>query len=134
DQLYKLYPADLDAQGLGRGDKLKPDHAQARPLRTLAASLGMERFEVYQGKRGSAVTVENTDPQAVVIGPDVVRRFGSREQRFLFGRAALVLRNRSLLGLRLAVPELNALLGSAMRGAVPEFAKLLPADAELAKK
>lgn len=135
DQLYKLYPADLDALGIGRSDRLKPDHALGKPLRSICASLGVERFEVYQGKRGAVVTVENTDPQSVVIGPDVVRKYQTtRDQRFLFARAALTLRSASLLALRLSGADLANVLGGAMRAVQPNWTGLGNNDAELAKK
>jgi len=135
DQLYKLYPADLDALGIGRSDRLKADHTLAKPLRNICASLGVERFDVYQGKRGASVSVENTDPQGVVVGPDVLRKYQTtRDQRFLFARAALTLRARSLLALRLSGTELANLLGAAVRTFNLNFARLGTADAELTKK
>ena len=133
--LYKLYPADLDALGLGRGDRLKPDHALGKPLRVICASLSLEKYEVYQGKRGATVTVENTDPQSVVIGPDVVRKYQTtRDQRFLFASAALALRSRSLLALKLTAPELANLLGAAIRSVSPNFDRLGVPDLELSKR
>jgi len=37
----------------------------------------------------SIVVTETTEPLSVIVGPEVIRRFNVREQRFLFGRAAL---------------------------------------------
>jgi tetratricopeptide (TPR) repeat protein len=124
DQLYKLYPGDLDSLGLGRGDKLKPDHALAKVLRAMCATLSVERFEIYQGKRGANVTLENTDPQSVVIGLDFVRKYQTRDQRFLFARVGLVLRNRNLLSQKLSAAELTNLLGASLRASnvdIPRF-------------
>jgi tetratricopeptide (TPR) repeat protein len=134
DQLHKLYEPGPEAKGLGRGDRLKPDHPLHRAARALCTSLGVEKLEIYQGKRGASVQVENTDPLSLIVGPDFARRNSAREQRFLLGRACLHLRNKMPLALRLDPQVLAELLGGAIRIAVPEFALLGKPDPELTRR
>lgn len=134
DQLHKLYEPGPEAKGLGRGDRLKPDHPLHQAARALCASLGVEKLEIYQGKRGASVQVENTDPLSLIVGPDFARRNNAREQRFLLGRACLHLRNKMPLALRLDPQVLAELLGGAIRIAVPQFALLGKTDPELTRR
>jgi tetratricopeptide (TPR) repeat protein len=134
DQLTRLYPGDLDGQGLGRADKLKPDHAQAKPLRSILTSIGVDKLEIYQGKRGQGVTLENTDPPSAVIGPDLVRKFQTREQRFVMARAGLYLRQKAIVAQKLSAPDLQAVLAAAVKVVSPDFARLGPVDPELLKQ
>lgn len=134
DQLSKIYPADLEKQGLGRSDKLKPESPLVKPFKSICTSLGIEKFELYQGKRGAQVTLENSDPQSVVFGPDLVRKHQTREQKFLMARAALGLRLRNLLAFRLDEVELIDLVGAAVKRAAPSFAAFGSTDADFVKK
>ncbi|HSP20609.1 MAG TPA: Adventurous gliding motility protein K, partial [Myxococcaceae bacterium] len=52
---------------------------------------------------------------------DVVRRFNSREQRFLIGRAVFALLERTALAAKVSEPELADLLGDCVRVVAPEF-------------
>ncbi len=134
DQLHKLYEPGPEAKGLGRGERLKPEHPVAKVARAFGASLGLEKFEIYLGKRGASAQVENTDPLALIVGPDFTRRNNAREQRFLLGRACLHLRDKMPLALRLDPQVLSELLGGVIRIAAPEFALLGKPDAELTRR
>ncbi|MFN7132494.1 MAG: hypothetical protein ACK4N5_10450 [Myxococcales bacterium] len=89
---------------------------------------------MYLGERGAQVTLENTDPLSVIVGPDLVRRYNAREQRFLFGRAAFELRNRLALTRRLDAQQLADLLGNTIRVVSPSFDRLGRPDAEASKR
>lgn len=124
DQFVKLYPPQLEQLGVDRrADRLKADHALARAVGAVAAVVGAEDFEVFQAKRG-LVSLETTEPLSACIGPDVVRRFNLREQRFLFGRAALGLHDRTAILDRLAPEAAADLLGNTVRIHQPSYAGL----------
>jgi hypothetical protein len=121
DQVSRLYPPNLEALGIDRKqDRLKPDNAVFKAIRSVAQLFGVEDFEVYTAHRG-VVTLETGEPLAVCVGSDVVRRFNAREQKFLFGRAAMGLVNRSALVSKLSSGELADLLGNAIRIHQPGF-------------
>jgi tetratricopeptide (TPR) repeat protein len=115
DQFVKLYPPQFELQGIDKkADRLKNDHAVFKALQTVTNLFGIEEFEVYQAKRG-LVFLETTEPLAVCLGPDVVRRFNIREQRFLFGRAAMGLFDKAAIVRKLATAELADVLGNSVR-------------------
>ncbi len=115
DQYVKLYPPQFELLGIDRkADRLKSDHAVFKALQTVTTLFGIEEFEVYQAKRG-LVFLETTEPLGVCLGPDVVRRFNIREQRFLYGRAAMGLSDKSAILRKLAPAELADVLGNSVR-------------------
>jgi hypothetical protein len=121
DQFVKLYPPQLEQQGIDRkADRLKNDHAAFKALQLVTNLFGIEEFELYQGKRG-LISVETTEPLGVCIGPDVVRRFNLREQRFLYGRAAMSLADKSPIIRKLPINELADVLGNSVRIHHPTF-------------
>lgn len=115
DQFVKLYPPQLEQAGIDRkADRLKSDHAAFKAMLTVTNLFGVEEFELYQGKRG-LIALETTEPLSVCIGPDVVRRFNLREQRFLFGRAAMSLTDKTALLRKVSPGELADVLGNSVR-------------------
>lgn len=133
DQVAKVYEPRLDAMGLGRSDRLKSDHAIHKLVKSLASVFGVEKFELYMGKRGAQATTENTDPPSLVVGPDLLRRH-TREQRFLLGRAVFDLRNRLALARRLDPQQLADFLGNAIRVVAPGFDRLGRPDPDATKR
>jgi tetratricopeptide (TPR) repeat protein len=134
DQLSKLFPPHLEALSIDkRADRLKPDHVIAKAVRGAAQVFGVEELEVYQAP-GAHVGLENTDPLCVYVGQDVVRRFNSREQRFLLGRAAMGLVNKTPVLQRFEEGKAGELLGAAVRISVPNFTGLGPKSDELSKQ
>ncbi len=121
DQFAKLHPPQFEALGIDRKvDRLKNDHAVFKALQTVTALFGVEEFEVYQAKRG-LVFLETSEPLGVCLGPDVVRRFNIREQRFLYGRAAMGLSDKAAILRKLAPAELAEMLGNSVRIHQPTF-------------
>lgn len=115
DQFVKLQPPQFELLGIDRkADKLKSDHAAYKALQTITGLFGIDEFEVYQARRG-LVFIETTEPLSVCLGPDVVRKFNIREQRFLYGRAAMGLFDKTALVRRLSPGELADVLGSSVR-------------------
>ena len=115
DQFVKLYPPQFESLGMDRkADRLKNDHAIFKALQTVTGLFGIEEYEVYQAKRG-LVFLETTEPLSVCLGPDVVRRFNIREQRFLYGRAAMGLYDKAALLRKLTPAELADVLGNSVR-------------------
>jgi len=128
DQVSKLYPPAFDALEVDRrADRLRGDHPIYRAVRLVAESFGVGDFEVYQARRGLMVA-ETSDPLSICVGQDVVRRFNSREQKFLIGRAVFVVRERTALLTKLGEAELADFLGDCVRVVVPEFDRLGTAD------
>jgi len=124
DQLSKLYPQQFELLGVDRkNDKLKPDHAVFKAVRAVALVFGVEEFEVYQARRG-LIGLETTEPLAVCVGQDVVRRFNAREQKFLIGRAILGLLNKTAILSKLSKGETADLFGNSVRIFAPQFTAL----------
>jgi hypothetical protein len=124
DQLSKIHPPSFESSGIDRKtDRLKNDHAVHKAIQTVAELFGVEDFEVYQSRRG-LMFLETTEPLAVCVGQDVVRKFNAREQNFLIGRAVLGLRNKTAVLHRLSKGEVADLIGNSIRIVDPEFEKL----------
>ncbi len=121
DQLVKVHPPNFEGAGIDkRADRLKPDHAVHKAMRSVTGVLGIEALEVYQAKR-IGVFLETGEPLAVCVGGDVVRKFNAREQKFLFARAALVLLNNGAVLQKLSDGELADLFGSSVRIFHPDY-------------
>jgi cellulose synthase operon protein C len=121
DQLSKMLPPGFEALGVDRKtDKLKADHALVKAVASVTRMFGVEEFECFQSKRG-LVVVEPAEPLAMCLGPDVVRRFNLREQRFLFGRASFALATKSAMVRKMATAELLDLIGNSVRIHQPSF-------------
>lgn len=134
DQLHKVFEPGLAEYGVSRSDRLKPDHPLYKLAKSLCAVFGVEKLEVYQGKRGAHITLENTDPLSMVVGPDMVRRYQAREQRFLFARAAYQLRNKMAIAYRFDIVQLADLIGNTIRLVEPEFNRLGRPDPDMTKR
>ncbi|MBI5546048.1 MAG: tetratricopeptide repeat protein, partial [Deltaproteobacteria bacterium] len=134
DQLHKVYEPGLEDLGVTRSDRLKVDHPLYKLAKSLCAVFGVEKVDVYQGKRGAHITLENTDPLSMIVGPDMMRRFQAREQRFLFARAAYQLRNKMAIAYRLDNTRLADLIGNALRVVSPDFNRLGRPDPDLTKR
>lgn len=115
-----------------RVDRLRPDHAVHRAIRMVADTLGVEEFEAYQARRG-LVVLEPSDPQALCIGQDVVKKFNAREQKFLIGRAVLGLLNKTAVLSRLSMEQTADFFGAAVRVVVPGFDRLGNASEKLVR-
>ncbi len=121
DQLVKIFPPDFDHLGIDRkADRLKSDHAVFRAVKTVATVFGVTEFDVYQAKRG-LVFLETTEPLAVCVGQDVVRRFNAREQKFLLGRAGLVLLDKTAVLRKISSGEAADLIGNSIRIHLPDW-------------
>ncbi len=104
-----------------RTDRLRSDHPVHRAIRLVADTFGVDDFEAYQARRG-LVVLEPSQPQALCVGQDVVKRFNVREQKFLIGRAVMGLLNRTAAVSSLSLEESADFLGAAIRVVVPSFA------------
>lgn len=121
DQFVKLSPPQFEQAGVDRrADRLKSDHAIYKALQTVTQLFSVDEFEAYQGKRGF-VSLETTEPLSIIVGPDVVRRFNIREQRFLFGRAALALTDKLAILRRMSATEVADVLGNSIRIHQPTY-------------
>jgi len=85
EHLDKVAPWPASSFPLAKGDRLKPDHPVRRLAEALAQELGGIEFEIFQGKNDELAALP-TSPAALVVGPTLLRRFQSREQRFLIAR------------------------------------------------
>ncbi len=134
DQFARLYPPNLEQQGIDRrADRLKPDHAVVKALTSVLTLFGAgAEFEAYQARKG-LVSLETGEPLAVLVGPDLVRRFNIREQRFFFGRAALGLFDRAAVVRKLSMGELADVLGNSVRIHEPNWPGLGRRNEELSK-
>ncbi|HTS80824.1 MAG TPA: tetratricopeptide repeat protein [Myxococcaceae bacterium] len=124
DHLARLYPPDFEPLGVDpRADRLRADHPISRAVALVAEGFGVDHFDVYQARRGLMVA-ETSEPPCICVGQDVVRRFNSREQKFLIGRAVFALLQRTALAGKLPEPDLADLLGDCIRVVVPDFEAL----------
>ncbi len=134
DQFSKMHPPQFEASGIDRkADRLKPDHAIFKAVHAVSALFGVEELEVYQARRG-LVMLETTEVPSVCIGPDVIRRFNVREQRFHFGRGAIGLLDKTALLRRLSTSDVADVLGSSVRIHVADYAGLGKRNEELSKQ
>jgi tetratricopeptide (TPR) repeat protein len=121
DQLVKIFPPNFEQLGIDRkADRLKSDHAVFKAVKTVAGVFGAGEFDVYQAKRG-LVFLETTEPLAVCVGQDVVRRFNAREQKFLLGRAALSLLDKTAVLRKISSGEAADLIGNSVRIHLPDW-------------
>jgi hypothetical protein len=124
DQLSKIHLPQFELLGVDRkNDKLKPDHAVFKAVRSVAQVFGVEEFEVYQARRG-LLALETTEPLSVCVGQDVVRRFNVREQKFLIGRAVMGMLNKTAVLTKLSRGETADLFGNSVRIFAPQFTAL----------
>lgn len=124
DQLGKLYPPAFEQLGIDKkADRLKPEHAIHRAVRQAAQIFSVEEFEVYQARRGM-VHLETGEPLIVCVDQDVARKYNAREQKFLLGRAALGLFNKTSVLPKLSPSEAEDLFGNSVRIHVPEYSGL----------
>ena len=115
-----------------RLDRLRPDHPVHRAIRLVAETLGLDDFEVYQARRG-LVVLEPSEPRALCVGQDVVKRFNAREQKFLFGRAVLALLNNAAVLSGLSTDDTTRLFAAAIQVVVPSFSGLGTPDESLVR-
>jgi hypothetical protein len=134
DQLGKMHPPQFEMLGVDRkADRLKPDTAVFKAIRSVAQVFGVEEFEVYQARRG-LMTLETTEPLSVCVGQDVVRKFNAREQKFLIGRAVMGLLNKTAVLSKLSQGETADLLGNSIRIFAPQFSALGKKNDEMVKQ
>jgi len=134
DQLGKMHPPQFEMLGVDRkADRLKPDSAVFKAIRSVAQVFGVEEFEVYQARRG-LMTLETTEPLSVCVGQDVVRKFNAREQKFLIGRAVMGLLNKTAVLSKLSQGETADLLGNSIRIFAPQFSALGKRNEEMVKQ
>jgi cellulose synthase operon protein C len=130
----KIAPWPADRFTLARADRLKPDHPVRHLVDTLAASLGVTtELEVYQGKT-SELAVLPTWPVSLVIGPNIIRRFQSREQRMLIGRLIARVRDGSAVASFVEPAWLCDFVGSAIRVVQPSARIVGKPNEDLEKK
>jgi hypothetical protein len=115
-----------------RLDRLRADHPVHRAIRLVAETLGLDEFEVYQARRG-LVVLEPSQPQALCVGQDVVKRFNAREQKFMFGRAVLALLNKAAVLTALSMDDTARFFGAAIQVGVPGFSGLGTPDEGLVR-
>lgn len=134
DQLGKLHPPNFESAGIDKkADRLKPDHAVFKAIRAVAQIFGVEEFDVYQSRRG-LMFLETTEPLAVCVGQDVVRKFNAREQKFLIGRAVLGLLNKTAVLQKLSRGEVADLVGNSVRIFHPDYLVLGRRNEEISKQ
>jgi tetratricopeptide (TPR) repeat protein len=130
EAIVKLYPADLDGLGVGRGDRLAP--RSGHPLRVLAdriaTLLSAGDVELYTHRvRGRGVAIELSEPVSVLL-PSVLGELPEASQIFLIGRAMA----NAALGLsifdKLTPRELEVTLAAAARVVSPQFGQGLTSE------
>lgn len=130
EAIVKLYPADLDGLGVGRGDRLAP--RSGHPIRALAdrlaSILSAGDVEVYTHRvRGRGIAIELSDPVSILV-PSVLAELPEASQIFLLARALA----NAALGLsvfdKLTPRELEVMLAAAARIAGPTFGQGLTSE------
>jgi len=118
DQLEKVATWPQSSFSLGRGDRLKADHPLRTLAQTLAREIGVDEYELYQGKALEAAALP-VSPPALVLGAQLVRRYQSREQRFLLARLLARVRDGSEVAAFTTPDWIADLLGAAQKVAQP---------------
>lgn len=118
EHLEKIAPWPAESFPLVRGDRYKADHPLRHLATSLAAQLGQPEFEMYQGKANELLALP-VSPPALLVGPLLVRRVQSREQRFLLARLLARVREGSQVAAFVPPEWICDLLGAAQKLAVP---------------
>ncbi|MHB1845142.1 MAG: tetratricopeptide repeat protein [Deltaproteobacteria bacterium] len=120
EPLGELLPWPAEEYPLSRGDRLKADHPVRHLCDLLAQKLGAPELEleVYQAK-GLELAALPTSPPTLVIGAQIIRKFQSREQRFLLGRLVERARDGSAIAAFAEPQPLCDALGAALRLVLP---------------
>jgi tetratricopeptide (TPR) repeat protein len=93
-ELHKVFPAEMEAYGVGKGDRhtFKSQETSRRLLDNTLRLFGAtpEQFDLYfTRQKPKDVAYVNTDPPALVIGVDALKRHSTQEQRFILGQAVM---------------------------------------------
>jgi hypothetical protein len=130
EAIVKLYPADLEGLGVGRGDRLAP--RSGHPIRALAdrlsSILGAGDVEIYTHRvRGRGVAIELSDPVSILV-PATMAELPEAAQIFLLAKALA----NAKLGLsvfdKLTPRELEVMLAAASRVVSPTFGQGLTSE------
>jgi tetratricopeptide (TPR) repeat protein len=123
ETLQRAYRTDVKRLGVNRQERLPTKGPLARDVANrVAADLGIKDFDVYvTAASPRLLTVELTDPIALVFGQEVVAGLGTEELRFCVGRCLKMVQSHMAVPLRLSGEELGVLMGGIVRQFIPEF-------------
>jgi tetratricopeptide (TPR) repeat protein len=128
--LGKLYPADLEAFGVGGRDKIGPrsGHALRALTDRVAAVFGVAEYDLYIHRvRGRGVALELSEPVSVLV-PAALAELPEAQQVFAVARAFAAVA-RGLASIEKLTPrELEVAVAAAVRTVVPGFGGGLTAD------
>ena len=131
--LARAFPTEL----AGRGDRVKGDNPVRRVCAAIARALGIAEPPLYVAKLEPAVVLPTaTEPPGMLVGLEVPKRYHSRQQRFLYGRALAHIRRGTHALAGLAPEHLAQIVADLVRLAAPDgtdLSRLAPSDPALAQ-
>ena len=131
--LARAFPTEL----AGRGDRVKGDNPVRRVCAAIARALGIAEPPLYVAKLEPAVVLPTaTEPPGMLVGLEVPKRYHSRQQRFLYGRALAHIRRGTHALAGLPPEQLAQIVAELVRLAAPDgtdLSRLAPSDPALAQ-
>src|SRR5205823_9258694 len=119
----------------GRGDRVKGDNPVRRVCAAIARALGIAEPPLYVAKLEPAVVLPTaTEPPGMLVGLEVPKRYHSRQQRFLYGRALAHIRRGTHAVAELPPDRLARIVAELTRLAAPggtDLSRLPPPDPAL---
>jgi len=136
EPLARAIGARLDNLEVERDDRLKADHPLRRQLDRILEGVGVNpaAIPIYTSPRSIVAEVALADGPVLVVGRDFTSRFQKREQAFLLGRVAWMVRQGSGFWARFSPATLADLLGAAVRLVEPGFLGIGAPDDEAVKR
>ena len=131
--LARAFPTEL----AGRGDRVKGDNPVRRVCAAIARALGIAEPPLYVAKLEPAVVLPTaTEPPGMLVGLEVPKRYHSRQQRFLYGRALAHIRRGTHALAGLPPEQLAQIVAELVRLAAPDgtdLSNLSPSDLALSQ-
>jgi len=131
--LARAFPTEL----AGRGDRVKGDNPVRRVCAAIARALGIAEPPLYVAKLEPAVVLPTaTEPPGMLVGLEVPKRYHSRQQRFLYGRALAHIRRGTHALAGLPPEQLAQIVAELVRLAAPDgtdLSNLSPPDLALSQ-
>jgi cellulose synthase operon protein C len=118
--LSKVYSPNLERHGVGKGNRAKQDDPMRGMLDGMMQNIGATELDLYYSSQPNfVVSIENTDPPALIVGDGLLKRTNPQEQRFALGRALQRVASGSFLATSIGVRSLAQLIAAAVHPTFP---------------
>ncbi|HEY2027688.1 MAG TPA: hypothetical protein VGH20_00635 [Myxococcales bacterium] len=133
-ELARALPTDMSS---GRGAVVKGDNPVRRVVAAIARAIGIAEPQLYLARNDPFVVqpVAGESP-GVLVGGEVPKRFGPRQQRFLYTRALAHIRRGAHMLVGLSAARLSSIVAELIRLSAPagaDLGRLPQSDAALSE-